>query len=97
MDRLEPITPGRILKEDFMAEYGLSANKLARDIDVPPNRIIGIVSGKRAITADTALRLGRYFNIEPQFWLNLQADYDLQKAEQQSGDAIKARVRPIAA
>ena len=75
---LDPITPGEILREDFMEPMGLSINRLARDLVVPPNRISGIVNGKRAITADTALRLQRYFKIEAQFWLNLQSEHDLR-------------------
>jgi len=75
---LDPITPGEILREDFMEPMGLSINRLARDLVVPPNRISEIVNGKRAITVDTALRLQRYFKIEAQFWLNLQSEYDLR-------------------
>lgn len=91
---LDPIHPGEILKEEFMIPMGISANRLARDIGVPPNRILAIVSGARAITADTALRLGAYFGIEPQFWLNLQTGYDLRTAERANGPAIRERVRP---
>jgi len=94
---LEPISPGEILKEEFMVPFGLSANRVARDIDVPPNRITGIVSGERSITADTALRLGLYFGIEPEFWMNLQMHYDLRMARRTDGDALKARIRPLEA
>ena len=94
---LDPISPGEILKEEFMVPFGLSANRIARDIDVPPNRITGIVSGDRAITADTALRLGLYFGIEPEFWMNLQVHYDLRMARRTDGDALKARIRPLEA
>ena len=78
---LNPIPPGEILKEEFMVPFGLSANRIARDIDVPPNRITGIVSGDRTITADTALRLGLYFGIEPEFWMNLQVHYAIPLRE----------------
>ena len=77
---LEPIHPGEILLEDFMRPLGISINALARDIRVPPNRISGIVNGKRAISADTALRLGKYFQVSPEIWLDLQSDYDLRVA-----------------
>jgi len=72
---LDPITPGEILREDFMEPLGISINQLSRDLSVPPNRISEIVNGKRSITADTALRLQRYFGVEAQFWLNLQTEY----------------------
>ena len=75
------IHPGEILLEEFLIPMGISQNKLALDIRVPAPRINAIVRGKRAITADTALRLGRYFKMEPQFWLNLQSNYDLGVAE----------------
>ena len=92
---LDPIKPGDILKDDFMADYGLSANKLARDIDVPTNRILGIINGTRAVTADTALRLGRYFGTGPELWMNLQASYDLEIAKREIEPSIKRRIRPI--
>lgn len=92
---LAPITPGEILKEEFMEPHGLSANRLARDIDVPANRISEIIAGRRAITADTALRLGTYFGIEPEFWMNLQTQYDLRVARRLNEADIKARVRPF--
>lgn len=75
------IHPGEILMEEFLVPMGISQNRLAVDIMVPPPRINAIVKGKRAISADTALRLGAYFKMEPQFWLNLQSNYDLGKAE----------------
>ncbi len=87
-DFLDPITPGEILREDFMEPIGISMNKLSRDIDVPPNRISEIVNGKRGITADTALRLERYFGIEAQFWLNLQSEYDLRIIKRKIGSDI---------
>lgn len=92
---LDPITPGEILKEDFMEPLGLSINKLSRDISVPPNRISEIVTGKRSITADTALRLERYFGIVAQFWLNLQSEYDLRIVKRQIGPDIERRIIPL--
>jgi addiction module HigA family antidote len=92
---LDPITPGEILKEDFMEPLEISINKLSRDLGVPPNRISEIVNGKRAITADTALRLQRYFNIEAQFWLNLQAEYDLRMTKRKIWSDLKRRIIPI--
>ena len=75
---LEPIHPGEILLEEFLQPMGISINRLARDIHVPPGRISTIVNGKRAISADTALRLSAYFGTSPELWLNLQTDYDLR-------------------
>jgi addiction module HigA family antidote len=77
---LDPIHPGEVLREEFMVPLGLSARQLAHRLDVPPNRITAIVNGDRGVTADTALRLAHAFNTTPQFWLNLQAIYDLEKA-----------------
>ena len=91
---LDPITPGEILREDFMEPMGLSINKLARYLVVPPNRISGIVNGKRAITADTALRLQRYFKIEAQFWLNLQSEHDLRMIKRKIWSDIERRILP---
>ena len=92
---LDPITPGEILREDFMEPMGLSINRLARDLVVPPNRISGIVNGKRAITADTALRLQRYFKIEAQFWLNLQSEHDLRMIKRKIWSDIERRILPV--
>lgn len=94
---LEPIPPGEILSEEFMKPLELSINALARDIDVPPNRISEIVAGKRAITADTALRLGKYFGVSPEVWLGLQTDYDIRVAKQTTWPKIEPRVRVRAA
>ncbi|MGO1262202.1 HigA family addiction module antitoxin [Brevibacterium aurantiacum] len=85
-----PIHPGEVLMEDFIEGFGITQNKLAVSIGVPPRRINEIVHGKRAITADTALRLGRYFGVEPQFWLNLQSRYDLELAEERVSDQVAA-------
>jgi addiction module HigA family antidote len=78
--RLAPIPPGEILREEFMRPFGISINALARALTVPANRIGGIVNGTRAITADTALRLGNYFGTSPEIWLDLQSDYELRVA-----------------
>ncbi|HET6460686.1 MAG TPA: HigA family addiction module antitoxin [Syntrophales bacterium] len=97
IEKLDPIRPGEILFEEFMKPVGLSINQLARDIDVSPGRISEIVSGKRAITADTALRLGKYFGVSPEVWLNLQTDYDLRIARCTTWPKIESRVRIRAA
>ena len=83
------IHPGEILKEEFLVPLGISQNQLAIDIRVPAPRISAIVRGKRAISADTALRLGAYFKMEPQFWLNLQSNYDLGVAQSGTWERIK--------
>ncbi len=92
---LDPITPGEILREDFMGPMNISINKLSRDLVVPPNRISEIVNGKRGITADTALRLERYFGVEAQFWLNLQSEYDLRLIKRKIGNDIEQRIIPV--
>jgi addiction module HigA family antidote len=91
---LDPITPGEILREDFMEALDISINQLARDLSVPPNRISEIVNGKRSITADTALRLQRYFGVEAQFWLNLQTEYDLRMMKRKIWTDIERRIIP---
>lgn len=83
-----PIHPGEILGDE-LEEIGLTAKKLADTIEVPANRIYQILAAKRNITADTALRLGRYFGMSPEFWMNLQSAYDLDRSRQTSGDAIR--------
>lgn len=94
---LDPVPPGEILLEEFMHPLGISINALARALDVPPNRISGILNGKRSITADTALRLGKYFGVSPEIWLGLQADYDIRVARRAIGPEIERRVRARAA
>jgi antitoxin HigA-1 len=91
--RLQPIHPGEILLEDFLKPMGISINRLARDIAVPPGRISAIVNGQRAITADTALRLGKYFGVSSELWLGLQADFDLRVAKRTVGAQIDRQVR----
>ncbi|MEE8484597.1 MAG: HigA family addiction module antitoxin [Nitrospinota bacterium] len=87
--KIKPVHPGEILLEEFLKPMELSQNRLARDVSVPPRRINEIVLGKRSITADTALRLGRYFRTSPEFWLNLQSRFDLEVAR----DAISRRLK----
>ena len=91
---IPPIHPGETLLEDFLKPLGLSANRLALDLYVPVTRITDIVRGRRAITADTALRLARYFGTSAQFWMNLQGNYDLEMAQDHSGHDIRERVKP---
>ena len=98
--KLPPIHPGEILIEEFLKPMGISQYRLAKDISVPPRRINEIVHGKRSITADTALRLGRFFEIAPQFWLNLQNRFDLEVTEDLLADRLDKEVhvlRPNAA
>ncbi len=95
--KLAPVHPGEILREEYMRPFGLSMNRLALDLRVPVTRISEIVRGRRGITSDTALRLARYFNTTPQFWMNLQIHYDLEVAKDRELARIKRDVRPIAA
>jgi len=92
--RLPPIHPGEILREDFMAPLGISMNKLALDLHVPVTRIAEIVHERRGITPDTALRLGRYFDTSARFWLNAQAAYDLEVAQDALQRTVDRDVRP---
>jgi addiction module HigA family antidote len=94
---LDPIPPGEILREEFLRPLGISINALARDVAVPPNRISAIVNGKRAISADTALRLGKYFGVSPELWLDLQSDYDLRVARRTVWKRVEPRIRVRAA
>ena len=95
-EKLPPIHPGEILREDFMKPLRLSMNKLALDLHVPVTRIAEIVHERRGITPDTALRLAHYFNMSARFWLNAQAAYDLEVAQDQLQHTIKRDVRPFA-
>ena len=92
-----PIHPGEILLEDFLEPMGISQYRLAKDISVPPRRINEIVHGKRSITADTALRLGRFFHMSPQFWLNLQTRYDLEMTEDSLAGRLDGEVHALRA
>jgi antitoxin HigA-1 len=89
---LSPIHPGEILAEEFLGPMGISQNELARALRVPPGRINQIVRGQRGISPDTALRLGRYFGIEPEFWINLQSRFDLETAKQTLAARVKREV-----
>lgn len=91
---LPPVHPGEVLLEEFLKPMELSQNRLALEMGVPPRRVNEIVLGKRGITADTALRLARYFDMSPQFWLGLQMDYDLDVAEDELRGRLKKEVRP---
>jgi antitoxin HigA-1 len=92
---MRPVHPGEILREDFLAEMGMSANALAKALHVPAPRVNDIVRERRGVTADTALRLARYFGSTPQFWLNLQSAYDLRRAEIAAGRRIAREVSAI--
>ena len=92
---MPPIHPGEILKEEFLEPLGLSQYRVAVDISVPPRRINEIVHGKRAISADTALRLARYFGTTDRFWLNLQTHYDLELQRDRLGERLKTEVRVL--
>ncbi|WP_244500734.1 HigA family addiction module antitoxin [Methyloceanibacter marginalis] len=92
---LAPVHPGEVLKEEFMEPLGLSANRLARGLRIPPNRISAIVNGERSVTADTALRLAKALGTTPDFWLSLQKQYDLDIARDASTDL--GRIEPIRA
>ena len=93
-EKLQPVHPGEVLLEEFLKPMGLSQNRLALSIGVSPRRINEIVLGKRRVTADTALRLARYFDMSPQFWLGLQMDYDLDITEEAMAERLKREVRP---
>lgn len=90
---LDEIHPGEILLEDFMKPMGITARQLAADIDVPPSRISELVHGTRPITADTALRLGLFFGMDPRFWMNLQTEFDMRVTMRELKDKIAPRVR----
>ena len=94
---MKPVHPGKLLREEFLDPMGISAYRVAKDIGVPINRVAGILSGRRAITADTALRFARYFGTDAQSWINLQARYDLEMTRRSSGKRIDREVKPRAA
>jgi addiction module HigA family antidote len=93
--KLPPIHPGEILIEEFLKPMGISQYRLAKDISVPPRRINEIVHGKRSVSADTALRLGRFFGISPQFWLNLQTRFDLEVTEDLIAERLEKEVHVL--
>ena len=96
-EKLRNIHPGEILLEEFLRPMAISQNQLARDIGVPPRRINEIVLGKRAVTADTALRLARYFGVSDEFWMGIQADFDLEETRRKLGDRLEREVHTRAA
>jgi addiction module HigA family antidote len=89
-----PVHPGMILKLDLLEPYGMSLNQLAKELHVPANRLSQIVSGKRGISPDTSLRLARYFGFTPEYWLNMQAQYDLEVIRRQSMQQIEKDIKP---
>ncbi len=93
--KLKPVHPGEILREEFMRPLGLSMNRMAMDLRVPVTRIAEIVAERRSVTADTALRFARYFKNSPRFWMNLQARYDLEVAEDEIADKVERDVQPL--
>jgi len=94
---LPNIHPGEVLREEFLVPLGLSQNRLARELGVPPRRINEIALEKRAITADTALRLALFFGTSESFWMSLQADYDLERTRREIGGLLERKIRPFAA
>lgn len=95
-EKLPNVHPGEVLLEEFLKPLGLTQNRLARGIHVPPRRINEIVLGKRSLTPDTALRLARYFGTSNRFWLGLQMDFDLERAQRQVGERIERQIQPLA-
>ena len=96
VEKLRPVHPGEVLLEEFLRPFGISQYRLAEDVSVHPRRINQIVHGKRAVTADTALRLARHFGTSERFWLNLQASYDLEMVKDRMGDRLDREVRVLA-
>lgn len=94
-NKMRPIHPGEILREEYLAPLSMSANALAMALHVPAPRVNEIVREKRAVTVDTALRLSRYFGTTAQFWMNLQSSYDLKVAEKAEGNRIAQEIRPL--
>jgi addiction module HigA family antidote len=95
-EKLPSVHPGEVLLEEFLKPLGLTQNRLARGIHVPPRRINEIVLGKRSLTPDTALRLARYFGTSNRFWLGLQMDFDLEETQRQVGERIERQIQPLA-
>lgn len=93
---LPPVHPGEILREDFLEPMGVTAYRLAKATGMPIQRVSAIVNEKRSITADTALRLGRFFGVDPQWWMNMQAYFDLETARRELGERLDAEVSPMA-
>lgn len=95
--RIKPVHPGEVLMEEFLKPMGISQYRLAKDIGLQPTRINQIVKGKAGVSAETALRLGRYFRMSPQFWMNLQSHYELETARDRLANRLKKEVNPCAA
>jgi addiction module HigA family antidote len=93
--KLEPIWPGEILLEEFLKPLGVTQNQLSRDIDVPVSRVAAIIKGERSITADTALRLGKFFGTSAEMWLNLQSDYEIRRLRSSGWSETEKRIRPL--
>ena len=94
--QLPPVHPGEVLREDFLDPMGVTAYRLAKATGMPIQRVSAIVNEKRSISADTALRLGRFFGVDPQWWMNMQAHFDLETARRALGERLDAEVRPLA-
>ncbi len=94
--KLPPVHPGEVLQEEFMTPLGITQYRLSKDVGVHPRRINEIVHGRRSVTADTALRISRYFGMSERFWLNLQASYDLEVQKDRLGDRLEREVRVLA-
>lgn len=92
--KLPNIHPGEVLREEFLTPMGISAYRLTKDTGLPHSRVSELLAGRRGVSADTALRLARYFRTTPDFWLNLQASYDIEEVERESGPEIRERIRP---
>jgi addiction module HigA family antidote len=95
--KLAPVTPGEVLREEFLIPLGLRANRLALELRVPATRMVDIINGRRGIAPDTAIRLGRFFNTSPKFWMNLQSRYELEIWEDRVRPEVDRDVRPISA
>ena len=93
--KLPNIHPGEVLREEFLTPMGISAYRLTKDTGLPHSRVSDLLAGNRGVSADTALRLARYFGTTPDFWLNLQSAYDLEEASRENGEAIRERIRPV--
>jgi antitoxin HigA-1 len=92
--RISPVHPGDVLREDFLQPLGMSVNKLALSLGVPATRMCEIINGRRAVTSDTALRLARFFGTTPEFWMSMQAGYELERAKDELSDLIERTVHP---
>lgn len=94
-NKLPNIHPGEVLREEFLRPMEISAYRLTKETGLPHSRVSDLLAGRRGVSADTALRLARYFGTTPDFWLNLQSAYDLEKADREYGDEIRERIRPV--